>query len=127
MSEWDWRTLPAGPELERLIAERLGWHDLREQEIWEEDWYSDGFFKRWRGTDPEGEDRLVPRFSLLADAAIAPVAQLDIRWRLLAHGGRWYKACIGGMDDEIADTPALALNHALLAYLDWKEMLRWNK
>jgi hypothetical protein len=132
----DWRDLPAGLELDRVIAERSGWKEIEVREIWEEDHYSDGFYKRLFGLPPVKTSvldvaELIPRYSTDLNGAFhLPVTDLHFmdlhsptgdgsepQWNAFVEW-KW-------KDGEYPDCRATAETGALAlcrAWLVWKEM-----
>lgn len=122
----DWRTMDAGREMDRIVAERLGWTEIEEQE----NWYEDPEVMAYQQIDlygrKDGSEYRVPKYSTDANAAL----QLDkpVLW-WSEDDGRWlatYDAAIFGSAIELdvspspgeADTPALAICRA---WLSWKD------
>lgn len=107
----NWRELPAGRELDRLIAERLGRYVNSNATDW---WYDDaGFIGR------------IPAFSTDLNAAVTLLAGCNRSWKLsydFSYGfdGRTgYSISIDGtVYCQFIDTPAFAL---CMAFLAWRE------
>jgi hypothetical protein len=133
VSDKPWRELEAGRELDCIVAEALGWKNIEQ--------YRDG---EWLGDDPADDYGLqpVPFYSVNANAAlllltdlpedidfdlsVSRVADLnfkDAKW-LALRGKLYYTASFytGENEDRVtmsfgeADTAALAICRALLAY-----------
>lgn len=124
----DWRIMQPGPELDRLIAERLGWHPHREGDLW---WIFPP-----KGTThaalPENigkgkstremawlMQKHVPRYSTSTDAALLLLSRdihLELYWSLVppASWGALYGN--GDLSEGHADSPAHAICLAWLAY-----------
>lgn len=55
----DWRNMDAGQELQKHMAEMLGWTDLCIEEIYEEDYYDSGFQSVLTGIHPKRKEELL--------------------------------------------------------------------
>lgn len=76
----DWRAAVPGPALDRLVAERLGWTDIRETEGWYENSESEGWEKYIEGYPPNFDGighRRVPDWYRDA-AAPLPLAEGEV-------------------------------------------------
>lgn len=69
-----WRDLPAGQELDVLIAEQLGWTDIHPELIYSTRYYL--------GRDPLGSLKLIPGFSTDLNVAVKYLWDADNRWGL---------------------------------------------
>lgn len=122
----NWRELPAGEALDRLIAERLG----QPLDGWE--WINDGVF-RLTDTDEQGRrrHRFMSSYSMNLNKAITlPPRGEDIRFVLSIISPKYRPMNDGDWEADInvgtpedhrhfigqADTPALATCRAWLAY-----------
>lgn len=125
----DWKTMDAGRELDRLIAERLGWTDL----LIDQDWIEvDGKVEdvvRVLGVPPGAKwKEQVSEYSTSADAALTLFPD-DTEWMATysPYYGPRFRITVGTphvLDDEYfdvygnGDTLALALCRAWMA---WRE------
>ena len=124
MTEQNWRDLPAGRELDRLVAERMGYEIV-------EDFGMGGpsytallpgsvvmELPRAFGED-EGWEQVTPHYSTSVDAALALVPGGDIAFELYRdeNTGDWW-AEFDGWYDEGSPWPALAI---VRAWLLWKD------
>lgn len=124
----DWRTLPAGRVLDRVIAERLGWTLIG---------FDDPFWRHRQRDDAAVGDywrtsegaRKLPAFSTDANAALT-LWGLNSHWSLnpdANDNGVHFEGYYPYADNEygemceLADTPALAICRAWLAWMDAKE------
>lgn len=117
MSEQNWRDLPAGRDLDRLVAEKAGYrvqHDHPDYILWS----ADGDFVV-RQPDEYLAWRHVPHYSTSVDAALALVPGGDIAFELYRdeNTGDWW-AEFDGWYDEGSPWPALAIVRAWLAWKD---------
>ena len=122
MSEQNWRDLPAGRELDRLVAERMGYEviDYARDVVGVDDDQPNPVFK------PESDEHAlmqvmkpVPHYSTSVDAALALVPGGDIAFELYRdeNTGDWW-AEFDGWYDEGSPWPALAI---VRAWLLWKD------
>lgn len=124
----NWCDLPAGLNLDRLIAERLGWREIKRRDIYEEGYDWGGFYPRLFGRSPTplypiGTD-LIPQYSTDANAALTLV-KVD-NFQLEYWHGQWRAGAYldNSSEDagwEYADSPALAICRAWLAVQEIKE------
>lgn len=121
----NWHKLKPGLELDRLIAERLGWTEIEETEVFVEDFEYAGWVARLRGRNPEGVcECYVPRFSTDLNAAWSLFTELlDTLTPRLVRMFRDNKASIIQNEpyveeivSEYGATPELAIDYAWLAY-----------
>ena len=129
----NWREMEAGRELDRVIAERLGWSEIEQRQLWFEDAYDDGWEQRLFGkrTGESVGDDPVPEYSTDANAALSlPLGEAEFFQLHVIPGGntaaRVYVPVSSRLSEaeppfEISDTPALAICHAWLAYQDAKQ------
>jgi len=126
----DWRTLPAGLDLDRVIAERLGWSEIGIREVWVDDGEGATEVKRLNGRSPGpvafGTDP-IPTWSTNTDTALNLPLEEEYEGRLeWGYGGEWtawifikiayrtFRETKVGYAK--ADIPALALCRAWLGY-----------
>lgn len=117
----DWRALDAGRDLDRRIAERLGWTHIESTEYWLDDPHDTSLVQAWRGIPPRSTgEALVPCYSTDLNAAITLIPS-DQQFELSNGLEPEWEALIGWGYDGGADTPALAVCRAWLAYQDANE------
>jgi len=115
----DWRSLPAGPELDRLIAERLGWTEFH---------HPAGAPDVWLGLPPNSglvsATSLPPTWSTGVDVALTLI---DLDWCLLQLNltarleNPWTTSISRGnlgWESRPSPTAALTICRAWLAYMD---------
>lgn len=126
----NWRELPAGLDLDRLIAEKLGDTEIEEREVWVEDIVCGPYQKKYLTCK---EHEAIPEFSSDLNAAFRlPISDL---YYIALHGPNendplWYAFIEWQFHDEyeeFANSRAEAESGALAvcrAWLAWKESHR---
>jgi hypothetical protein len=116
-------THTASRDLDRAIAERLGWTEIEPVSYWEETYYDTYEVHTLRGKQPgaSSNDTLLPAFATDLNAAIDLLKQIPLgAVGINEDGETWF--CNGYIDgagvvvDVDAPTPALAICRAILAY-----------
>lgn len=136
----DWRKLPAGRELDRLIAERIGWRFEKVSPYHWEVYRPDGspveqargytYINQWEDSHLMVTGMAFPRYSTDMNAALTlPLPGLfdEYRFELSGCNDKWI-ACVHyrhaidlTLHSPIIGTPALAVCRA---WLDWRERQR---
>lgn len=133
----DWRDLPPGLDLDRVLAERLGWKAITETESYEENRDNAGFRRRLSGynprnglANPDEFPELIPLWSLDATSAIRDLWDADVRWSVYpSWPGEDKKAFTAtypaggdqGAGEIDGDTAAHAIVRAKIDCLEWIE------
>lgn len=122
--------MQAGRELDRVIAEALGWHELKAHQYWHEDYDDQGtWFKCWQGIPPEGTELpwgthvlKVPDFSTdaNADLHLAEGEWLEIHEGWTGHTAARVVRTVTGQHGDWQEGTTLSEARAR-ARLDWHD------
>lgn len=130
----NWRELEAGDELNCLIAERLGWKDIRQENHLESGAWDETYtVTRWCGLRPGKQDRegIWPFSSSIYFAFYLPLAE-GVYWQImtrefapLAEAKNYQAALVLWVGNGGAYRMLHAFNHDLLSMAMCRAWLAW--